>query len=70
MNNEKPTIICIDRETLQTTEVSINYAAQKLDGYWNPNYIKPMLISGQTLWSPYFMYVRKDCFNPQNPLNQ
>jgi len=70
MNNEKPTIICISQETGQTTEVSMNYAIEKLDGYWISDHIEPMLITGQTLWNPYFMYVRKDFYNPQNPSNQ
>ncbi len=60
---EKITIIrtCLEEGT--TEEVSLEYAVQKLQGYWEKNYIKTLLLKGQMLWSPYANYQLKNLNN-------
>jgi hypothetical protein len=49
-------VIRVDKLTGETEVVSYGYAFSKLQGYWNDTDIKPLLESGQTLWTPYATY--------------
>jgi len=53
---ESPIVIRTCRERGTTEEVSIEYALQKLEGYWAKDSILPMLAEGQTLLSPFAEY--------------
>ncbi len=60
---EKITIIRTCRDQGTKEEVSLEYAVQKLQGYWEKNYIKTLLLKGQMLWSPYANYQLKNLNN-------
>lgn len=54
--SESLVVIRTCRERGTTEEVTIEYALQKLEGYWDKGSIFPMLAEGQTLCSPFAEY--------------
>lgn len=60
MSNQNNVIILrINRETNEVEEISLERAVNKLEGYWNDDYIKPALLRGEVLWNPYAEYKLK-----------
>jgi hypothetical protein len=53
---EQVTIIRTDRETGKQEQVSLSYAVQKLQGYWDDSKITEMLMQGNVLFTPYADY--------------
>lgn len=49
-------IVRIDAETNEREPVTLEYAISKLEGYWDVNKIRELLVSGQELWTPYATY--------------
>ena len=53
-------VICTCPESDTVEEVSMEYALEKLDGWWKKNDILPVLAAGDTLWTPDAQYRVKD----------
>ena len=49
-------VVRIDAETNEREPVTLEYAISKLEGYWDVNKIRELLVSGQELWTPYATY--------------
>jgi hypothetical protein len=53
---KKPMVTVIDRTTFEQTMITLEEAVIYLSGCWKEETIVPMLLGGQTLWTPYYEY--------------
>lgn len=60
---EQVIILRIDKQTKEVDEITLEKACDKLEGYWDKEYIKPALIQGDILYNPYAIYTRKPVNN-------
>lgn len=56
MANENIVIIRTDRSDGKDEKVTFIYAVEKLKGYWKEDEIEKLLLSGETLYTPFAEY--------------
>jgi len=56
VNKTKTTVLRTSKEDGTTEVVLLEYAVDKLQGFWRPESIVPMLLDGQILWNFFYTY--------------